>query len=251
MAAWTASSAAVSFSISKRSSFLPPRGDEPGLVGLAAGRGEDCGDGPVFAGAERLDLHLALDDEAEADRLDAARGFRAGKLAPENRREVEAHEIIERAAGEVGLHQLHIHVAGVLHRLCHRGFGDRVEDHAGNGGVLLDRPAFAKRLFEVPGDRLTLTVRVGGENQRVVVLQGIGDGFDMLLRIVRNLPCHGKSLVGIDRSVLGRQVAHVAITGQHLELGSKILVDCLGFSRRFDDDDGHGTPFREAWGRRG
>ena len=61
---------------------------------------------PIFLGAEQLDLALAIDDQAQRHRLDAAGRFRAGQLAPQHRREGEADEIIERAAGAVGVDQI-------------------------------------------------------------------------------------------------------------------------------------------------
>ena len=78
-------------------------GHQPRLEALAPGRFKHRAHRPVFAGAERLDLHLAVDDDPERDRLHAAGGFRAGQLAPQDRREREAHlKVIQRAAGEVG-----------------------------------------------------------------------------------------------------------------------------------------------------
>ena len=94
--------------------------DEAGLEGVAARGGEERLDGPVLAGAEGLDLHLALDDEPQRHRLDAAGGLGAGELAPEDGREAEADEVVERPAREVGVDQLHVDLARVLHRLVDR-----------------------------------------------------------------------------------------------------------------------------------
>ena len=38
------------------------------------------------------------------------------------------------------------------------------------------------------------------------------------------------------RAAAARQIADVAVAGQHLEIGAEILVDRLGLGRRFDDD---------------
>src|SRR5205085_2571580 len=38
---------------------------------------------------------------------------------------------------------------------------------------------------------------------------------------------------------LGRQVADVAVTGQHEVAGAQVLVDGLGLGRRLDDDEVH------------
>ena len=115
---------------------------QPGAELCPARRGQIRRNGPVFLRAERLDLHLALDDQAQADRLHAPRRFRSRQLAPQHRRQVEPHQIIQRAACQIGAHQFHIHFARVLHRLGDGGFGDRVEHHALDRRVLLDRAGF-------------------------------------------------------------------------------------------------------------
>ncbi len=210
---------------------------EAGLVVLPARRRQRGGDGPVFARPERLDLHLALDDEAEADRLDPAGGFRAGELAPEDGREVEADEVVERAAGEVGLDQRGVDVAGMGHRLGHGGFGDRVEGDAADCLALLQ--ARGERFLEVPGNRLALAVGVGGENERVVGLQRLGDRADVLFAVRGDFPFHVESVLGIDRSIPRRKVADMAVGGEDGVVGAEILVDCLGLGGRFYDDNGH------------
>ena len=190
-------------------------------------------------GGEGLDLHLALDDEAQADRLHPAGRLGAGQFAPEHRREVEADEVIERAAGEIGVDQRLVDLARVLHRLGHGRLGDGVEYHAGHGRVLFQRAAFAQRLFEVPADRLAFAVGVGREDERVVILECVGDGLDMLAAVGADLPCHVEIVVGIDRAVLGRQVAHMAIGCQHGVILAKILVDRLRFGGGFHNNNWH------------
>ena len=72
----------------------------------------------------------------------------------------------------------------------------------------------ASIVLHVPGDRLALAVRVGGEVQRAGALQRLGDRADLLLAAVVGLPVHGEVLVRADRAVLRRQVAHMAEAGQ-------------------------------------
>ena len=212
---------------------------QPRLVFLPAGRGEDGFDRPVFAGPKRLDLHLAFGEDAQAHRLHAARGFRARQLAPQHRRQVEADEIIKRAAGQIRLDQRHVDLARVLHRLGHSRLGDCVEGDALDVGVFLDRFALGQRLLEVPADRLTFAVGVGGEDQRVVVLERIGDGLDVFLAVAGHLPQHVKFVVRVDRAILGWQVAHVPVAGQNGIVVTQILVDGLRFGWGFDNDNWH------------
>ena len=53
-------------------------GDQARLVGLAARCFEQGLDRPVFNRLESFDLHLAFDDQPQADRLHPASRFRAG-----------------------------------------------------------------------------------------------------------------------------------------------------------------------------
>ena len=52
------------------------------FIGLAPRRAQGGLYGPVFLRGERLDLHLALNDQAEADGLNAARRASAWQFAP-------------------------------------------------------------------------------------------------------------------------------------------------------------------------
>lgn len=107
-------------------------------------------------------------------------------------------------------------------------------------GVLLDGLAVQQSLLKVPRDRLALAVGVSGQDQVVVVFQRVGDGLDVLFAVGRDFPLHVELVVDIDRPVLGRQVADVAIGCQHGVIRAEIFVDCLGLGGRFDDDDRHG-----------
>ena len=219
-----------------------PRGE-----GLAARRGHQRAHGPVFARPEGLDLHLALDHEAQADRLHAAGRFRAGQLAPEHGREGEAHEIIERAARQIGIDQRCVDLARVGHRLGDGGFRDRVEGHPLDLLAALER--WCEGLAQVPADRLALAVGVGGEDEVVVGLERLGDGADMLAAVGVDLPLHRETRIGVDRAVLGGQVADMAVGGEDRVVGPEILVDRLCLGGRFDDDDGHRGSFRGRNGK--
>ncbi len=205
--------------------FLSPRRRKTGM------------DGPVFARLECLYLHLAIDNQAQADGLDATRRFRAGQLAPQHGRQVEADQIIQRAAGQIGIDQRLVDLARLLHRLGHRGLGDGVEGHA------IDRAAFfqcrLQRLQQVPTDRLAFAVGVGSKDESLVVLQRVADRLEVLLAVAGDFPLHREFTVGIDAAVLGRQVADVAKAGQHAIVAAEVFLDGLGLGRGFDDDNGH------------
>ena len=118
--------------------FLAVGADEPGDEG-GAGRGFEMRDeGPVFARDEGLDLELAVADEAQGDGLNPAGRARTGQFAPQYGREVEADEIVQRAAGEIGVDQRLVDLARILHGLEDRRPRDRVEDDALDALVLQD-----------------------------------------------------------------------------------------------------------------
>ena len=131
--------------------------------------------------------------------------------------------------------------ARILHGVRDRLLGDGVEHHALDR-MGLDRVLLLERFEHVPGDRLAFAVRVGGEDQLAGTFERAGDVGQALCRLWIDLPQHAEVGRGIDRAVLGRQVAHVAERRQHLVARAKILVDGLGFGRRFNDDNVHGNP---------
>ena len=221
------------------SSFLPAMAVEAGGELLALGRRQLRLDGPVLLRLEGLDLGLAVADEPQRHRLHAAGRAGARQLAPQHRGEREADEIVERAAGEIGVHQRRIDDARGLERIENGLLGDRVEGHA------LDRHPFLEGLLvlqntqDVPGDGLALAVGVGGQDQLVGVFDRVGDLFHHLDGPAIHVPVHLEVLVGLDGAVLGRQVAHVPVGRQHLVIGAQILVDRLGLGDRFNDYNVH------------
>ena len=79
---------------------------ELGGEGLAGGGRQDRLDRPVLARRERLDLALALDDEAHRHRLDAARGQAAADLARQERAERVADEPVDDAPRLLGVDEV-------------------------------------------------------------------------------------------------------------------------------------------------
>ncbi len=207
---------------------------QPGSKGRALRRGEGCLHRPVLARPENLDLGFALTDQPQRHGLHAPGAAAAGQLAPQHGAQREPHQIVQRAAGHVGLDQRLIQLTRVGDGVAHGGAGDFVEAdalhvHAAQGVLLLQHGA------HVPRDRLALAVRVGGEIELLRALQGAGDGRDLAGTALVGLPVHGEIIVRTHAAVLGRQVAHVAETGQHRVAIAQILVDGLGFGWGFYD----------------
>ena len=87
-------------------------------------------DRPVFLRLERRDLVLALDDEAQRRALHAARGQPAPHLLPEQRRQIEADQIVERAPRLLRVDELLGEIARLLDGFLDRALRDLVEHDA-------------------------------------------------------------------------------------------------------------------------
>ena len=200
--------------------------------------GQDGLDAPVLAGPEGLDFRFPVTDQAQRNRLHPSGRPAARQLAPEDRRERESHEIIQGASGQVGVDQFLVERARLRKRLLDRTFGDLVEHDAVNFDTF-QRPAPFQFLGDVPGNGLAFAVRVGCQVEPIGPLERIGDIRDALVGPSVHLPDHGKALFGLHRSILGRQIPHMAVARQDLVVLAEVLVDGLGLGRRFDDDDVH------------
>jgi hypothetical protein len=83
---------------------------------LLAGLVERRRDRPVLDRQERADLALALDDQAQRDRLHAAGGQPLLDRLPEHRAGLVADQAVQDATGLLGVDLLHVDLAGLRHR---------------------------------------------------------------------------------------------------------------------------------------
>ena len=167
---------------------------------------------PVFLGLERLDLGLARADQPERHRLHPPRRASAADLAPQQRREVEPHKVVQRASRLPGAHKVHVDPARARHRLAHRLGRDLVEGDAPDR-LALQRAPLAQPFQHLPGDRLALAVRVGGEHQDVGLRERFRDRAHHPRRPAPGRIRHGETARGVDRAVLRCKVPHVAPGG--------------------------------------
>ncbi|MNU66642.1 hypothetical protein D3C71_559620 [compost metagenome] len=217
---------------------LAVSGNQLGLELVTARGLQKRADIPVLFGNETLDLGFAVTDETQRNGLHTTGGTRAGQLAPQNRRQVETDEIVERTAGEIGVDQRHVDVARVRHGVQHRLLGDGVEDHALHR-LVAENALLLQKIENVPGNGFAFAIRVGCEKEAVGGFYRIGNILHALGGGAVDFPGHFEILVGQHRSVLGRKIPHMAKGCKNLIARAKILVDRLGFGRRFYDDDIH------------
>ena len=98
---------------------------------------------------------------------------------------------------------------------------------------------FAQNLADVPGYRLALPVRVGGEVEVLGAAHRLGDRLQVLAGLGVDLPIHGEVGIGADRAVLRRKVADVAVRRQDGVAAAQVLVDRLRLRRQLDDHHVH------------
>src|ERR1700692_758416 len=104
--------------------------------GKGSGRRAQIGiDRPVSLPPECFDLAFAFADEPEGHRLDASRRARTWQFSPENWRKRKAHQVVERATGEIGVDQLYVDVAWMGNGVEHGGSRHRVEDDTFDMGM--------------------------------------------------------------------------------------------------------------------
>jgi hypothetical protein len=94
----------------------------------------------------------------------------------------------------------------------------------------------------MPGDRFTFAIRVGREDQLVGVLEFSRDVVDALVRFGVDLPEHAKVRLGIDRAILGGEVADVAKRSQYLIARAEVPINRLRLGRRLNYDNIHENP---------
>ena len=210
--------------------LVPAQPDQLGGQGLAVCGVEIGLDGPVLARNKRLDVGFALADQAQCDRLHAPGRARSRQLAPQHRRQREPDQIIERAPRLLGVDEVHVEFAGVFHRRAHRIAGDLVEHHAAHrhrveGFQLLERRQ------HVPRNCLAFAVGVGRQIQMTGAAHRACDALQVADRTCLGLIRDGEVFVGTDRAVLGRQVAHMAVAGEHDVVAAQILANGLGLGR--------------------
>ena len=101
---------------------------------------------PVFLGDERADFQLAFDDQAQRHSLHAPGGKSAADFVPQNRRNLVTHQAVEHAARLLRVHQILVHLGGMLEGRLDGLLRDFVEHHAINlwraSSVFLLRASF-------------------------------------------------------------------------------------------------------------
>ena len=72
----------------------------------------------------------------------------------------------------------------------------------------------------MPGNSLALAVEIGCEIDRLRLSRRFNNRIDMLFAAFAKFITHTEIIVGIDGTVLGRQITYMALGGKYLEIVS-------------------------------
>ena len=219
----------------------PISGLAPSMRASSASNGVPSGASSVAAivqysrAREGADLPLALHDEADGDRLDAAGRQPGTHLARDEGAERVADQAVDDPPGLLGVDQVLVDLAGPGEGLADRGLRDLAE---GDPGELLRRERGG--LGDVPGDRLALAVEVGGEEDPVGRPRRALDRADVTPRpVVGDHVLWDEAVLDVHpqlplAGVLG-QVPDVPVRGEHGIARPEVALDRLRLGGRLDD----------------
>ena len=240
----------------------------------ALGSAEVGVDFPVFFRDERTDLALTLNHQLDRYRLHTAGGQATGDLRPQQWRDHVADDAVEEATGLLGVDTVNVQLARLGEGFLNGFLGDFVEHHALVAAVIT-----ADGFAQVPGNGFPFAVQVRREIDGVSIFGEPAQLFDDLFLarkdFVLGLPAMvrvhtharnqllarfffrreyrtfargglaalgGRLLAGASRTA-GGQVSDMADTRLHHVLVAQVLVDGLGLSRGFHNDQrfAHGS----------
>ena len=188
-------------------------------------------DAPVFHRLEGADLPLPVHHHAGDHALDAAGGKACADLAPQEGRELIAHDAVQNPPGLLGVHQIHVDAAGVLDGVGNGGAGDLVE---GDPLALFRRQL--QKLLQMPGDGFTLPVRVGGEIDEIRLLRrGLQLADDLVLALDGDIGGL-EIMVHIHAQFLFGQIAKVSHGRLDLKAAAQVAGDGLGLGGGFHNE---------------
>ena len=183
---------------------------------------------PVFHRLEGADLLLPVHHQAYRHRLHPSGRKTFTDLFPQKRTDLVAHKAIQHPPGLLGVHQLLVDAAGMLHAVADPGFGYLIKgDPVGLMFIQLEQ------LRQMPGNGLSFPIGVGGQVD-IVALFGFGTQlFDKLALSLDIFIIGGKVVLDIDAEAGSRQVAHMAHRRHDLIIGAEVFLDGMGFGRGF------------------
>ncbi len=190
-------------------------------------------DAPVLDGIERLDVTLALDDQAQRDGLHAPRRDPLLHRLPQHRARLVAHQPVQHPARLLRVHLVLVDVTSVRDRELDGVLGDLVEKHPPDGRAVLS----ADLACHVPRDRFAFPVRIGRKEYFARALRGSLElGKSLLLAGNRHV-LRLEIVVDLDAQLLLGKIAQVADGGADAVASSEVLTNGLGLGRRLHNHE--------------
>ena len=110
---------------------------------------------PVFFRNKCIDLILAVADDPKCYRLNTPRTQTSLDLCPEKRTDAVSYHSIQHSSGLLCIYQIHIQIPWLLDRILHGCLGDLIKRNPAHFVRI-----FLQCLHQMPGNRLSFTVRV-------------------------------------------------------------------------------------------
>ena len=191
---------------------------------------------PVFLAFESADFVFALANQPQRRTLHPPRTQAAADLFPQQGRQIEADQIVQRTARLLGIDQVHIQLARLLQGSLNAFLGHFVKHHPLRARFQILNAALGFQDFvNMPGNRLAFPIRVGSQIQVFRFFGSSHDGIDVLFAFGRHFVFHREIVLGIDRAVFRHQIAHMAERGEHFEIAAQIFFDGFDFVWGFDN----------------
>ena len=200
------------------------------LASLLGRRFEFGGNIPIFLRDESLDLPLPVHDQTGGYALHTAGRQSLLDLSPKQRADLVAHQTIQCAPRLLRVHPIHINGPGMADRILHGLFGNFMEFDAA-----LLRRINIQHIGQMPGNGLSLAVRVGCEINHVRALGFLADARQNIAPAPNGDILHGKVVAGVYTDLRFRQVADVPLRGFDLIAFPQKFFDGLCLGRRFHD----------------
>ena len=172
--------------------------------------------------AEGHDFLFAVHNQAQRHALHAAGTELGLDFAPQDGRELKAHQTVQHAAGLLGVHQVHVNVPGVLDGTEDGIFGDFMKDDT--AGFALRK---AQRLLQVPGDGLSFAVFIGRQPHGGSGLREFFEFGHHFLFVGRDNIFRGEPVGYVYAELVLFQVADVADGCLYQIFLSQVLLDGL------------------------
>ena len=197
---------------------------------LAIIGGKSGFDSPIFLGNKGTDLLLTLGNDSGRNRLNTSTRKTTLKILPEHLGKLEAYETVKNSSCLLGVNKIHVNLTRILDCFLNSALCNLIEGYTA-GSVLRN----TELTCDVPGNSLSLTVRVGCEEDLVSTLC-------FLLKLLNNVALATdiyivrlEIILNVNSKRTLRQITNVTLRCNNLIVRTKVALYCIGLCRRLND----------------